>query len=61
MKKLDKAKINKLITVFDTIVSITCCVMGIITQLIEQDTTQALCWVIAGTLVGATKVEVKYV
>lgn len=59
MKKLDKAKINKAITVFDTIVSIACCVMGIITQVHTQDTTQALCWVIAGTLVGATRVEVK--
>ena len=59
MKKLDKAKINKAIDVFSTIVALVCFVSGIITQLDTQDTTQALCWVIAGLLATATKVEVK--
>lgn len=59
MKKLDKAKINKAIDVFSTILAVTCFVVGIITQLDTQDTTQALCWVIAGLLATATKVEVK--
>lgn len=59
MKKLDKAKINKVADVFSTIVALACFVSGTITQLIEHDTTQALCWVIAGTLAGAIKVEVK--
>lgn len=59
MKKLDKAKINKAIAVFSTIVALACFVSGIIAQLDTQDTTQALCWVIAGTLAGAIKVEVK--
>ena len=58
MKKLDKAKINKAIDVFSTIVAVACFVVGIITQLDTQDTTQALCWVIAGILFSATKVEV---
>ena len=58
MKKLDKAKINKAVDIFGTIVAIACFVAGIITQLHDQDTTQALCWVIAGTLAGAIKVEV---
>ena len=59
MKKLDKAKVNKAIDVFGTIVGLVCFVTGIITQLIEHDTTQALCWVIAGTLASAIKGEVK--
>ncbi len=59
MKKLDKAKVNKAIDVFGTIVGLACFVAGIITQLYDQDTTQALCWVIAGTLASATRVEVK--
>ena len=59
MKKLDKAKINKVIDVFSTIVALACFGNGIITQLDTQDTTQALCWVIAGLLATATKVEVK--
>ena len=58
MKKLDKAKINKAIDVFSTIVAVACFVVGIITQLDTQDTTQALCWVIVGILASATKVEV---
>ena len=58
MKKLDKAKINKAIDVFSTIVALVCFVVGIITQLDTQDTTQALCWVIVGILASATKVEV---
>lgn len=59
MKKLDKAKINKALDVFNTIVALACFVSGIITQLDTQDTTQALCWVIVGILASATKVEVK--
>ena len=59
MKKLDKMKIKKACDVFNTIVATACFVAGIITQLKYQDTTQALCWVIAGTLVSATRVEVK--
>ena len=58
MKKLDKAKINKALDVFSTITALVCFVNGIITQLDTQDTTQALCWVIVGTLASATKVEV---
>lgn len=58
MKKLDKAKLNKVVDVLGTILALVCFVFGIITQLDTQDTTQALCWVIAGTLVSATKVEV---
>lgn len=58
MKKIDKAKINKAIDVFSTIVAVACFVVGIITQLDTQDTTQALCWVIAGLLATAIKVEV---
>lgn len=59
MKKLDKAKINKALDVFGNIIALVCFVTGIITQLDTQDTTQALCWVIVGTLASATKVEVK--
>ena len=59
MKKLDKAKVNKACDVFGTILALACFVAGIITQLKYQDTTQALCWVIAGTLASATRVEVK--
>lgn len=59
MKKLDKVKINKALDVFSTILALVCFVNGIITQLDTQDTTQALCWVIAGILAGAIKVEVK--
>ena len=59
MKKLDKAKINKALDVFSTILAVACFVVGIITQLDTQDTTQALCWIIAGILASATKVEVK--
>lgn len=58
MKKLDKAKINKAIDVFNTIVALVCFIVGIITQLDTQDTTQALCWVIVGILASAIKVEV---
>lgn len=58
MKKLDKAKLSKAMDMLDTILAIACFVFGIITQLYYQDTTQALCWVIAGTLAGAIKVEV---
>ena len=58
MKKLDKAKINKVIDVFSTITAVACFVAGIITQLDTQDTTQSLCWVIASLLATATKVEV---
>lgn len=58
MKKIDKAKINKALDVFSTIVAVACFVVGIITQLDTQDTTQALCWVIAGLLATAIKVEV---
>lgn len=58
MKKLDKAKATKVMDVFGTILALACFVAGIITQLHDQDTTQALCWVIAGTLAGAIKVEV---
>ena len=58
MKKLDKAKINKVIDVFSTIVALVCFVNGIITQLYTQETPQALCWVIVGILAGAIKLEV---
>lgn len=58
MKKLDKVKVKKLCDVLGTIVAIVCFVAGIITQLKYQDTTQALCWVIAGTLAGAIRAEV---
>ena len=60
MKKLDKNKLLKAIYIFEMIVTLACYIASIATQLIEHDTTQALCWLIAGTLVGATKVvEVK--
>lgn len=59
MKELDKAKINKAWDVFSTITALVCFVNGIITQLDTQDTTQALCWIIAGILAGAIQVEVK--
>lgn len=58
MKKLDKMKVRKVCDVLGSITAIACFVAGIITQLHDQDTTQALCWVIAGTLAGAIKVEV---
>ena len=58
MKELDKAKINKALDVFGNITALVCFGNGIITQLDTQDTTQALCWIIAGILAGATKVEV---
>lgn len=58
MRKLDKAKANKLIDVLGTILALACFAAGIITQLDTQDTTQALCWIIAGSLAGAIKVEV---
>lgn len=59
MKKLDKMKVKKIYDVLGNILAIVCFVAGIITQLNYQDTTQALCWVIAGILFGAIKVEVK--
>lgn len=59
MKKLDKSKLLKAIYVLEMIVTSACYIAGIATQLIEHDTTQALCWVIAGTLASATRVEVK--
>lgn len=59
MKKLDKNKLLKAIYILGTVVTLACYIAGIATQLIEHDTTQALCWLIAGTLVSATKVEVK--
>lgn len=58
MKKLDKVKVRKVCDVLGIITAIACFVIGIITQLDTQDTTQALCWIIAGTLAGAIKVEV---
>lgn len=58
MRKLDKAKANKVIDVLGTILALACFTAGIITQLDTQDTTQALCWIIAGSLAGAIKVEV---
>lgn len=58
MRKLDKAKANKVIDVLGTILALACFAAGIITQLDTQDTTQALCWIIAGSLAGAIKVEV---
>lgn len=58
MKKLDKMKVRKVCDVLGNITAITCFVVGIITQLKYQDTTQALCWIIVGTLAGALKVEV---
>ena len=59
MKKLDKVKVKKVCDVLGTIPAMACFVAGLVTQLKYQDTTQALCWVIAGTLAGATQVEVK--
>lgn len=58
MKKLDKMKVRKVCDVLGNITAIACFVAGIITQLKYQDTTQALCWIIAGTLAGVIKVEV---
>lgn len=58
MKKIDKAKINKALDVFGNITALVCFIVGIITQLDTQDTTQALCWVIVGILASATKVGV---
>lgn len=58
MKKLDKMKVKKVCDVLGNILAIVCFVAGIITQLKYQDTTQALCWVIAGMLAGAIRVEV---
>lgn len=58
MKKLDKMKVRKVCDVLGNITAIACFVVGIITQLHDKDTTQALCWIIAGTLAGAIKVEV---
>lgn len=58
MKKLDKMKVRKVCDVLGSITAIACFVVGIITQLKYQDTTQALCWIIVGTLAGAIKVEV---
>lgn len=59
MKKLDKMKVNKIYDVLGSILAIVCVVAGIITQLKFQDTTQALCWIIAGILVCDIGVEVK--
>lgn len=58
MKKLDKVKVRKVCDVLGTITAMACFVIGIITQFHDKDTTQALCWIIAGTLAGALKVEV---
>ena len=58
MKKLDKMKVRKVCDVLGNITAIACFVAGIISHLHDQDTTQALCWIIAGTLAGAIKVEV---
>ena len=58
MKKLDKVKVRKVCDVLGNITALACFVVGIITQLKYQDTTQALCWIIVGTLAGAIKVEV---
>lgn len=59
MKKLDKNKLLKAIYILEMVLTSACYIAGIATQLIEHDTTQALCWLIAGTLVSAIKVEVK--
>ena len=59
MKKLDKAKVNRLIDVLRAILALMCFATSIITQLHIQNTTQALCWIIVGILVIATRVEVK--
>lgn len=59
MKKVDKAKLAKAIAMTDAIIALICFVWGIITQIHTHDTTQALCWVILGVLVGATTIEVK--
>lgn len=59
MKKLDKAKTKKVFEVFGVIVTLACFVAGIIAQLHDQNTTEALCWVIVGLLNSAIKVEVK--
>lgn len=58
MRKLDKMKVRKVCDVLGNITATACFVVGLITQLKYQDTTQALCWIIAGTLAGAIKVEV---
>lgn len=58
MKKLDKMKVKKVCDVLGNITALACFVIGIITQLHDKDTTQALCWIIAGTLAGAIRVEV---
>lgn len=59
MKKLDKAKTKKVFEVFGgivtVIVTLACFAVAIITQLHDQDTTQALCWVIVGLLNSAIK------
>ena len=59
MKKLDKVKVKKVCDVLGNITALACFVIGITTQLHDKDTTQALCWIIAGTLAGAIKVEVE--
>ena len=58
MKKLDKMKVRKVCDVLGSITAIACFVAGLVAQLKYQDTTQALCWIIAGTLAGVIKVEV---
>lgn len=59
MKKLGKEKTKKVFEVFGVIVTLACFVAGIIAQLYDQNTTEALCWIIVGLLNSATKVEVK--
>lgn len=58
MKKLGKEKTKKVFEVFGIIVTLACFVAGIIAQFHDQNTTEALCWVIVGVLNSAIKVEV---
>lgn len=58
MKKLDKAKVKKFMNVSQTIFLVMCYLCSLHTQVVDHNTTEALCWLILGTLMGAITVEV---
>lgn len=56
---MDKCKLRKIANICMDIFVVLSYVASVHSQFIEHDTTQALCWLILGTLISATTVEVK--
>lgn len=59
MRKLDKAKVKKFIGVSQVVFIVMCYLCALYTQVVDHNTTESLCWLILGTLLGATTIEVK--